>query len=125
MAIVTLEALVLRGVAVVRDGMPLNLRLGASVVAGPRAPEIAPSTRRPSPRHDTRRPESRPKNNFGPDFGQAAGWAPHADDCVMGTAHGAGRPLDAGRGAARALPEERHSARRMVLGATRGKQGER
>jgi hypothetical protein len=80
MALFTLEALVLRGVVVLRDGVAVNLRLGTSVQGAKQAPEIA-SSPRPLP---TCWPMPNPGN------GQA-GDAGHADYRVAGTAPGAGR----------------------------------
>jgi len=89
MALFTLEALVLRGVAV-RDGVALNLRLGTSV-AGTQAP--APTA---APANNPRR--STPSSCWPiskawalPGMEQP-GHASHPDYGVAGTAPGAGRP---------------------------------
>jgi hypothetical protein len=49
MATCKLESLVLRGVAVLRDGRAVNTRRGTGYVAGTPTPEIAFSMRHPSP----------------------------------------------------------------------------
>jgi hypothetical protein len=83
MALFTLDSLVLRG-SVLCDVLALDLRLGTTGKVGSRSPEIAVSMRRPS---------GYPKPAPAPKFGQPTRQPDRGDNAVVGTAHGAGRPL--------------------------------
>jgi hypothetical protein len=80
MAVLNLEALVLRGVAVLCGGVALNLRRGTSVKSGVETPEVDISMRHPSP-------------GGKPNVGQPVLWPDRVAPCGDDSTTGAGRSL--------------------------------
>jgi len=110
MFVSTLEALVLRGVSVLRGGQTVELRRGASAEAKSGAPEVAISMRRPS--------QGYPKANH------PAGH-PEVDDLVGDDARGAGRPRCLAGGSLDRRSPARTAGRAVLYGWPAGRRNSR
>jgi hypothetical protein len=110
MFVSTLEALVLRGVSVLRDGQTVELRRGASAEAKSGAPEVAISMRHPSQGY--------------PQANHPAGH-PEVDDLVGDDARGAGRPRSLVGGVLRRRSPARIAGRAVLFGRPVGSRNTR